>query len=74
MNLTEKLAPIWKGDAPIDELARYDLQRRTTAIRFVQAQTMQNKKRLEEKDPNVRKANLKNCATLPATRSGPRNS
>ena len=58
MNLTEKLAPVWKGDASIEELARYDVQRRTTAIRFVQAQTIQNKKRLEENDPDVRQANL----------------
>ena len=58
MNLSEKLAPIWKGDASIEDLAHYDLQRRTTAIRFVQAQTIQNKKRLEENDPEVRRANL----------------
>ncbi len=59
MNLVEKLTPIWKGTASIEELARYNLQRRTTAIRFVQAQTVQNKKRLEEKDRNIREANLK---------------
>jgi 3-(3-hydroxy-phenyl)propionate hydroxylase len=58
MNLSEKLAPIWKGDASIEDLAHYDLQRRTTAIRFVQAQTIQNKKRLEENDPEVRRENL----------------
>jgi 3-(3-hydroxy-phenyl)propionate hydroxylase len=36
----------------------YDLQRRTVAVEFVQEQSIANKKRLEESDPEVRKRNL----------------
>jgi len=36
----------------------YDLQRRTVAIEFVQEQSIANKKRLEARDPEVRKRNL----------------
>ena len=55
-NLAEKLAAVLSG---ADErlLDLYDLQRRTLTIEFVQAQTIQNKKRLEERDPEKREAN-----------------
>ncbi len=36
----------------------YDLQRRTVPIEFVQEQSIANKKRLEARDPDVRKRNL----------------
>ena len=54
MNLTEKLVRILRGDAEISDLSLYDLQRRTITKEFVQAQTIQNKQRLEEKDPERR--------------------
>jgi 3-(3-hydroxy-phenyl)propionate hydroxylase len=57
MNLTDKLITAWKtGDC--SGLDRYDRQRRTIAIEFVQKQTMQNKRRLEERDPDSRRREL----------------
>jgi 3-(3-hydroxy-phenyl)propionate hydroxylase len=41
-----------------DELDLYDRRRRPINIEFVQSQTIQNKKRMEEKDPAVRAANF----------------
>ena len=38
-----------------DLLDLYDRQRRPIAIEYVQAQTIRNKKNLEERDPNIRK-------------------
>jgi 3-(3-hydroxy-phenyl)propionate hydroxylase len=55
MNLAEKLAPVWKGDADEGLLDRYDVQRRTYAKEYVQQQTIQNKIRLEASDPETRK-------------------
>jgi 3-(3-hydroxy-phenyl)propionate hydroxylase len=46
------------GGAGEDELDLYDRRRRPINIEFVQAQTVQNKKRMEEKDPAVRAANF----------------
>jgi 3-(3-hydroxy-phenyl)propionate hydroxylase len=57
VNLGEKLAQVWHG-ASDTLLDLYDLQRRRLTIDFVQAQTIQNKKRLETRDPETRKANL----------------
>lgn len=55
-NLAEKLAAVWHGADPA-LLDLYDLQRRTLTVEFVQSQTILNKKRLEERDPEKRKAN-----------------
>ena len=60
LNLADKLAQIWKGADPEPLLARYDRQRRLTAIEYVQAQSIANKRTLEERDPTVRAANLEN--------------
>ena len=58
MNLTEKLTQVWRGEANDHALDVYDIQRRTTAVEFVQAQSIQNKKRLEASDGESRKKNL----------------
>jgi 3-(3-hydroxy-phenyl)propionate hydroxylase len=50
VNLTERLAAVWKGDAPESELARYDLQRRLVTLEYVQKHTIQNKRDLEAAD------------------------
>ncbi|MEA2948962.1 MAG: 3-(3-hydroxy-phenyl)propionate hydroxylase, partial [Alphaproteobacteria bacterium] len=55
MNLTDKLADVWLGRAEADVLDRYTRQRRTAQIDYVQAQSIQNKKALEEKDPVIRR-------------------
>ena len=58
INLADKLARVWFGEAEDGELDRYEVQRRATAIDYLQAQTIRNKKRLEEKDPEIRRRNL----------------
>ena len=58
MNLAEKLADIWFGRAGAEVLDRYTRQRRKAQTDFVQAQTIQNKRSLEEKDPAVRRKHL----------------
>jgi 3-(3-hydroxy-phenyl)propionate hydroxylase len=44
----------------------YDLQRRTVAIEFVQEQSIANKKRLEESDPETRRKNLDELGRIAA--------
>ena len=44
----------------------YDRQRRTVAIEFVQEQSIANKKRLEARDPEVRKRNLDELRAIAA--------
>jgi 3-(3-hydroxy-phenyl)propionate hydroxylase len=58
MNLAGKLADIWYGRAEPAVLDRYTRQRRKAQIDYVQAQTIQNKKSLEEKDPVIRRRHL----------------
>jgi 3-(3-hydroxy-phenyl)propionate hydroxylase len=57
VELAERLARFCSG-AGEDELDLYDRRRRPINIEFVQNQTVQNKKRMEEKDPAVRAANF----------------
>jgi 3-(3-hydroxy-phenyl)propionate hydroxylase len=58
MNLTAKLADVWFGRAKPDVFDRYTRQRRKAQVDYVQAQTIQNKKSLEEKDPVIRRQHL----------------
>ena len=70
INLAAKLVEIRDGGDADALLDRYDRQRRETAIEFVQAQSIASKKTLEEKDPQVRRANfeaLKAQAADPAS-------
>ena len=55
VNLSEKLIAIYNYGGSEDLLDLYDRQRRPIAIEYVQAQTIRNKKNLEERDPNIRK-------------------
>ena len=66
LNVAEKLAEIWNGADPEPLLDRYDRQRRLTAIEYVQAQSIANKRMLEESDPAKRKANLDNLRAIAA--------
>jgi 3-(3-hydroxy-phenyl)propionate hydroxylase len=54
INLAEKLSDVWFGRADAEVFDRYTRQRRKAQVDYVQAQTIQNKKALEEKDPKVR--------------------
>ena len=56
-NLAEKLARILHGKAGETELDHYERQRRHVAVRHTQAQTIRNKRLLEERDPAVRRRN-----------------
>ena len=58
MNLTEKLADVWYGRAGPEAFDRYTRQRRKAQVDYVQAQTIQNKRSLEEKDPVIRRQHL----------------
>ena len=55
VNLADKLVRMYGGGESEELLSLYDRQRRPIAIEYVQAQTMRNKKNLEETDPNVRR-------------------
>ncbi len=56
-NLAGKLTAIFRGEADESVLDRYERQRRHVALSHTQADTMQNKRRLAEQDPAVRKKN-----------------
>lgn len=58
INLTEKLAKVIAGEAGDDVLDLYSRQRRHAAVNYVQAQTIANKRLLEERDPEVRRQNF----------------
>jgi 3-(3-hydroxy-phenyl)propionate hydroxylase len=68
-NLADKLVRILHDEADDEELDRYERQRRHVALQHTQAQTIRNKRLLEERDPAVRKRNhdeLKRQAGDPA--------
>jgi 3-(3-hydroxy-phenyl)propionate hydroxylase len=56
-NLADKLARILRRESGDDELDRYERQRRHIAVKHTQAQTIRNKRLLEERDPAVRQRN-----------------
>jgi 3-(3-hydroxy-phenyl)propionate hydroxylase len=58
INLAEKIAQVWFGRADAGIFDRYTRQRRKAQVDYVQAQTIQNKKSLEEKDPAIRRRHL----------------
>jgi 3-(3-hydroxy-phenyl)propionate hydroxylase len=57
INLADKLARILRREADETELDRYERQRRHIAVTHTQAQTIRNKRLLEERDPAVRARN-----------------
>jgi 3-(3-hydroxy-phenyl)propionate hydroxylase len=56
-NLADKLGRILRGEADEALLDRYQRQRRHVAVSHTQAQTIRNKRLLEERDPAVRARN-----------------
>ena len=70
VNLADKLARVIRGEAGEDLLDLYSRQRRHAAVKYVQAQTIANKRLMEERDPAVRRANfdeLRRTAENPGT-------
>jgi len=47
VNLADRIATVWHGDAPEAELDRFDKQRRLVTLETIQKTTIQNKKNLE---------------------------
>jgi 3-(3-hydroxy-phenyl)propionate hydroxylase len=58
MELVDTIALVLKGEADESLLDRYERRRRALNIEFIQEQTTQNKKRLEEKEPEARRAHF----------------
>jgi 3-(3-hydroxy-phenyl)propionate hydroxylase len=54
INLADKLARVLHGEADEDLLDRYSRQRRYAAMKYIQQQTIANKRLMEERDPKVR--------------------
>ena len=65
MELAELLAAVAAGADP-SLLDRYDRRRRPLNVEFVQEQTVANKRRLEERDPVVRRTHLDELARIAA--------
>jgi 3-(3-hydroxy-phenyl)propionate hydroxylase len=58
MNLADKLAHVIHGEAGDELLDLYGRQRRHAAVKYVQAQTIANKRLMEERDPSIRRKNF----------------
>src|SRR5207302_2471941 len=58
VDLADKLARVMHGEAEDDLLDLYSRQRRHAAVTYVQAQTIANKRLMEERDPAVRSGNF----------------
>ena len=54
VNLAEKLAEVIHQRAGAELLDRYEVQRRTVNVEYVQAQSIRNKRMIEARDPEVR--------------------
>ena len=68
VELADLLGPVLRNEAAAETLAQYDQRRRPINIEYVQQQTIANKKRLEERDPDRRAAHFE---TLRATAADP---
>jgi 3-(3-hydroxy-phenyl)propionate hydroxylase len=55
-NLCDKLLQVLRGEAAAELLDRYDRQRRTIALQFVQQHTIDNKKLMEARTPEERRS------------------
>ncbi len=58
INLAEKLAKVLHGEAGDSLLDLYSRQRRHAAVKYVQAQSIANKRIMEERDPASRQKNF----------------
>jgi len=68
VNLAERLARVWHGESPENELDGYERQRRGITVEYMQTQTIQNKRNLEARDPSEHaafKTQLREIATDP---------
>ena len=66
VNLAEKLAEVVHQRSGPDLLDRYEVQRRTVNVEYVQAQSIRNKRMIEARDPAVRQKNLEEMRQIAA--------
>jgi 3-(3-hydroxy-phenyl)propionate hydroxylase len=66
LNLSSRLAQVWRGEADHDELDVYVRQRRAATIEQVQQMSIRNKRQLEERDPTVQRARLRELMEIAA--------
>lgn len=72
-NLAEKLAKVIAGEAPENLLDLFDRQRRFGAEEYLQTMTIQNKRNLEESDPQKKLARERELAEVAADPGRARN-
>jgi len=65
VNLTLRLAEVWHGEAPPEELNRFDRQRRLVTLEYIETQSIQNKRNLEAEGPQFMQT-LREIAADPA--------
>ena len=65
-SLAEKLAGVMRAEAAPSTLDLYERQRRSIAIEFIQAQTLQNRSLLAESDPKLRAEKLDEIRAIAA--------
>jgi 3-(3-hydroxy-phenyl)propionate hydroxylase len=56
VNLTGRLAAVWRGDASEAEFDRFDNQRRLVTLEYIQKYTIQNKRNLESSGDEFRQS------------------
>jgi 3-(3-hydroxy-phenyl)propionate hydroxylase len=66
INLSKKIASVWRGDADEKLLDLYEAERLPVANEYVQKTTLRNKAMLEQHDPIARKARQKELSTVVA--------
>jgi 3-(3-hydroxy-phenyl)propionate hydroxylase len=66
VNLADKLAKVWRGEAGEELLDLYVRQRRAATIEQVQAMSIRNKRLLEERDPEVQKKRMEELVAIAA--------
>jgi 3-(3-hydroxy-phenyl)propionate hydroxylase len=66
VNLADKLAKVWRGEAGEALLDLYVRQRRAATIEQVQAMSIRNKRLLEERDPEVQKKRMEELVAIAA--------
>ena len=64
VNLAEKLARVWHGEADAALLDVYVRQRRAATIEQVQAMSIRNKRLLEERDPAVQRSRMEELVSI----------
>jgi 3-(3-hydroxy-phenyl)propionate hydroxylase len=65
-NLTEKLIDVWHGRSPATRLDQYTRQRRPVAEEQILRQSHANRTRMQERDPQIRAAELRRLQAMAA--------